>query len=56
MRKTYVTVTVKLLINADEGVDINEFLNEMDYSFKSATEGADIVDSSIEDTEITDSK
>ena len=56
MRKTYVTVTVKLQINADEGVDINEVLSEMDYSFKSTTEGADIEDTCIEDTEITDSK
>lgn len=56
MRKVYVEVTTRLIINADEGVDIEYVLDEMDYEFTSATEGADIVDTEIQDWNITDSK
>lgn len=56
MRKVYVTVKTRLIIVADDGVDIGEVLSDMDYSFVSQTEGADIEDTEIEDTEVTDSK
>ena len=55
-RKVYVTVTTRLIIRADEGVDIDEVIQEMDYDFTSQTEGADIEDTEITDYEITDSK
>jgi ribosomal protein L12E/L44/L45/RPP1/RPP2 len=56
MRKVNVKVTVDLLIRADEGVSIDEVINEMEYNFTSNTEGADIEDTTIEDSEVTDSR
>ena len=56
MRKVYVNVTVRLVIRADEGVDISNVIDEADYSFKSNNPGADIEDTEIVNTEITDSK
>lgn len=55
-RKVYVTVTTRLIIRADEGVDIDEVLSDMDYYFKSQTDGADIEDTDIRDWDITNSK
>ena len=56
MRKVYIDVKVKLIIYADEGIDIDEVIQEMDYNFTSDTEGADIDYTEIMDYEITDSK
>jgi hypothetical protein len=58
MRKVFVKVEVNLVINADEGVDIDDVLAEMDYDFHvcKETDGAEIIDSEITDWEITDSK
>ena len=55
-RKVYVNVTVRLVIRADEGVDISNVIDEADYSFMSNNPGADIEDTEIVNTEITDSK
>ena len=56
MRKVYVTLNVQLIIEVEEGIEINEVINEMEYDFTSKTEDAVIVDSSIEGDEVTDSK
>jgi hypothetical protein len=56
MRKVTVELKVKLLINADEGIEISNVINEMGYEFVYSEPGAEIVDSGIEDYEITDSK
>lgn len=56
MRKVYVTVTSRLIIDMDEGIEVNEVIDEMDYSFTSKTDGADIVATEIEDFEVNDSK
>lgn len=56
MRKIYVTVTAKLIVRADDGVDVDDVLSDMDYNFSSQTEGAQIEDTEIEDWEVTDSK
>ena len=55
-RKVYVDLKVKLLLNVDEGVEIQEVLSDMEYSFISNSDNADVVDSEIEDWEVTDSK
>jgi len=55
-RKVYVNVTTRLIINADDGVDIDEVIQEMDYHFDSQVDGADIEDTEIVEHEITDSK
>lgn len=56
MRKVYVNLTVRLIIEAEEGVPINHVIQEMDYEMRSQTVDADIVDTEITDFEITDSK
>jgi len=55
-RKVYVNVTTRLIIRADEGVDINDVLSDMDYDFTSQTDGADIEDTEVTNWEVTDSK
>ena len=55
-RKVYVNVTTRLIIRADEGVNITDVLNEMTYCFDSTTKDAVIEDTEITDYEITDSK
>lgn len=56
MRKVYVDVTVRLIIRADDKVNINEVLDEMDNEFTSTTEGAEIEDTEIRDVNIVYSK
>lgn len=56
MRKVFVAVLVRLVINQDEGVDTGNILDEMDYNFSSNTRGAEIEDMEILSTNITDSK
>ena len=56
MRKVYVEVVSRIIINMDEGIEVSDVIDEMDYSFNSQTQGADIVDSEIQDFEVMDSK
>lgn len=55
-RKVYVDVKVKLIINMDEGVEVQQVINEMDYNFASTTDCANIEDMRIDDFQVTDSK
>ena len=56
MRKVYVNVTTRLIIRADDEQPIDEVLENMDYSFVSQSDGADIEDTEIQDWEVKDSK
>ena len=56
MRKVYVEVKTRLIINVDEGVSVDSVIEDMDYSFTSQNDGADIVDTEIQEWEVTDSK
>lgn len=56
MRKVTVELKVKLLINADEGKEISDVIDEMGYNFVYSEPGAEIIDSEIEDYEVTDSR
>ena len=55
-RKIYVTVETSLIIRADEGVEVSDILENMDYNFKSQTGGADVEDAVLERWAVTDSK
>jgi len=55
-RKVYVTVKTRLIIEIEEGISIDNVIEEMDYEFISNTENADITDSEIIEHEITNSK
>lgn len=57
MRKVTVEVKVKLVINMDEGLEVSDVINELEYDFTANNEGAaDIEDMEILDHEVTDSK
>ena len=55
-RKVHVKVTVDLFIKMDEGIEVSEVIDEMDYDFSSNTEEAEIEDMSVLDFEVTDSR
>ena len=55
-RRVFVEVKVKLVLDMDEGIEVGGVLGEMDYNFTSHTEGAEILDTEIEDWDIRDSK
>jgi hypothetical protein len=56
MRKVYLNVMFQVIVLAEEGVDISEVMNELDYNFSSNTANSDIYDSAMIDFEVTDSK
>ena len=56
MKKVYVNVLVRLIIQMDEGTEVNTVLSDMDYNFTSRTDGADIEDTEIIEQEVIDSK
>ena len=56
MRKVYVEVKVRLIIDMDEGVEVGEVIDDMDYRFHSNTNNADIVDIEVTGHDIQDSK
>lgn len=55
-RKVYLEVKVRLIVDMEDGVEVDEFMSDMDYNFKSQTEGVDVVDMEIVDHEVTNSK
>ena len=56
MRKVTVDVVVKLILDMDEDIGVNEVLENMDYSMISNTGGADIADTEIMDWIVKDSR
>jgi hypothetical protein len=56
MKKVYVEVKIGLLINAEDKVNIDDVLGEMDYNFMFDSDKADIVETEILSWEIKDSK
>jgi hypothetical protein len=56
MRKVYLKIMCMVIVNVDEGIEISDIVDELDYNFVSTTDGADIVDTEILDYDIVDSK
>lgn len=56
MRKVFVEVKVKLVLNMDEGVEVSKVLEEMHYDIFSTMDEADVEDTEIVEWEVTDSK
>jgi len=56
MKKSYVDVTVRLIIRSNEDQDLNEVLEDMEVEFTDQTGGADIEDIEVRDWVVTDSK
>ena len=56
MRKVTVELTVKLVINIDEGTELSDVIDELEYDFTSTVDSANVIDSEIEGFDIRDSK
>ena len=55
-RKVTLYAKVKLIVCVDEGIELFDFLNEMDYSFTDTTGQGFIEDTEIVDYDVVDSK
>ena len=56
MRKVTVQLEMRLVMMVDEGVQISDVVNELDYEVQDTTTAADILDTEITGYEIVDSK
>jgi hypothetical protein len=56
MRKVTVKVEMRLVMLVDEGVEISNVVNGLDYEVKDTTTAADILDTEITGYEVVDSK
>ena len=56
MRKVTVKLEMHVVMAVDEGVEISDVVNELDYTVNDTTTAADILDSEITGYEVVDSK
>ena len=56
MRKVTVKLEMRLVMLVDEGVEISEVVNELDYQVNDTTTAANVLDTEITDYELVDSK
>jgi len=55
MRKVTIKLGVNVVMLVDEGIEISEVVNELDYNVNDTTAAADILDTEIIDYEVIDS-
>ncbi len=56
MRKVTIKLEMRIVMSVDEGVEISDIVNELDYQINDTTTAADILDTEITDFEVVDSK
>lgn len=56
MRKVTIELEMRVVMSVDEGVEISDVVNELDYQINDTTSTADILDTEITDYEVIDSK
>jgi hypothetical protein len=56
MRKVTVKLEMNIVMSVDEGIEISEVINELDYQINDTTTTADILDTEIVNYEVIDSK
>lgn len=56
MRTVTVKLTINLVLNIDEGVEVQEIVNDMSYQFTSEDTRATVMDEEITDSEVIDSR
>jgi len=56
MRKVYIDVTTRVIVQMNEGVSVDNVMTDMDYNFSFDGEEADIVDTEITNWNVKDSK
>ena len=55
MRKVTIKLEIRIVMSVDEGVEISEVVNELDYQVNDTTTAADILDTEITGYEVVDS-
>lgn len=55
MRKVTLRLEMRIVMSVDEGVEISEVVNELDYQVNDTTTAADILDTEITGYEVVDS-
>ena len=55
-RKVYINVTTRLIVGMDDGIEVDDFISELNYNFDSGMDTAEVLDTEIRDYEVTDSK
>ena len=56
MRKVTLKLEMRIVMSVDEGVEISEVVNELDYQVNDTTTAADVLDTEITGYEVVDSK
>ena len=56
MRKVTLKLEMRIVMSVDEGVEISEVVNELDYQVNDTTTAADILDTEITGYEVVDCK
>jgi len=56
MRKVTIKLEMRVVMAVDEGVEISDVVNELDYTVNDTTTAADILDTEISGYEVVDSK
>ena len=54
MRKVTIKLQMRVVMSVDEGIEISEVVNELDYQLNDTTTAADILDTEITNYEIED--
>jgi len=55
MRKVTIKMEMRVVMSVDEGIEISEVVNELDYQVNDTTTAADILDTEITGYEVVDS-
>jgi hypothetical protein len=55
MRKVTIKLEMRIVLSVNEGVEISEVVNELDYQVNDTTTAADILDTDITGYEVVDS-
>ena len=56
IRKVYMTLNVKVIATIEEGTEVQDFVDQLEYNIQDGTGNATIEDTEILDHEVTDSK
>jgi hypothetical protein len=56
MRKVFIKVEIKVVINLDEGIELSKIIENMDYDFVSNNDEADVIETELLGYEVIDSK
>jgi len=55
MRKVTIKMEMRVVLSVDEGIEISEVVNELDYQVNDTTTAADILDTEITGYDVVDS-